>query len=558
MKLKAACIVVAVLLPGLAAWSQDDPKVEISIDYSYLRFAAVDYHVTNPFDFYRAYNLNGGGGAVVWDFGRLFGLKAEFQGYASQTRGIVLPAGNPFIPQGAVANVQGNLFTYMFGPQIGKRYGIFRPYAHGLVGGAHSNLYGNAYNQLSITSVSKSPSGNAFAADAGVGLDIAVGERFAIRPAEVSWLYSNFNNKLTRSQNSFRYLGGIVFNLGGKPPVPPTASCTASPATVQVGEPVTVTATGSNFNPKHSLTYAWTSSGGKLSSTNTQTATIDTTGMSEGTHTANATITDPKGPKQANVANCGANFNVNVPHNPPQVACSANPTSVKSGESSTITANATSPDNSPISSYAYTASAGTISGSGNSASLSTTPDLGGQTINVTVTATDARGLTGTCTTQVGVIKPISCVNIEEWGECTFEKNPRKPWRVDNDCKDTLDKLALRLQQMPNGKLVVVGYTDEQEVVSEQTLGSQRAVNVKYYLTTEGPTKSDASRIEPRQGGNKGKATHFYFVAEGGLCEGQVVEGSPVDENVIKGQSRAAAAPKKKKARKAQPAAPPAQ
>ena len=557
MKLMAARIVVVVLLLGLAAWSQDPPKAEIAIDYSYARFAAIDF-TTKNFEFYRAYNLNGGGGSVVFDFGRLFGLKAEFKGYASQTRGIVLPPGNPFIPQGAAANVQGNLFTYMFGPQIGKRYGIFRPYAHALVGGAHSNVYAHAWNLLNITSFAKSPSNNAFAADAGVGLDIAAGQHFAIRPVEVSYLYTNFSNLLTNSQNSFRYLGGVVYNMGGKPPVPPTASCTASPATVMVGEPVTVTATGSNFHPKHTLTYGWTSDGGKLSSTNTQTATIDTTGMSDGTHTANATITDPKGPKHANVADCGANFNVNVPRNPPQVACSANPTSIKSGESSTITANATSPDNSPISSYSYTASAGTISGSGSSATLSTTPDLAGQTINVTVTASDARGLTGTCTTQVGAIKPITCFNVEDWGECTFEKNPKKPWRVDNDCKDTLDKLALRLQQMPNGKLEVVGFTDEKEVVSEQSLGSQRAVNVKYYLTTDGPTKSDPSRIEPRQGGTKGKATHFYLVPEGSLCEGQVVEGTPVDENVVKGQSRAATAPTKKKAHKAQPVEPPAQ
>jgi hypothetical protein len=557
MKLVPARIVVAVLLLGLAAWSQDHPKAEISIDYSYAHFAAIDFTTKNS-EFFRAYNLNGGGGSAVWDLSRLIGLKAEFQGYASQTRRVVLPPGNPFIPQGAVASVQGNLFTYMFGPQVGKRYGIFRPYAHALVGGAHSNVYGHAWNLLNITSVSKTPSNNAFAADAGAGFDIVVGQHFAIRPAEVSYLRSDFNNHLTRNQNSFRYLGGVVFNLGGKPPVPPTASCTASPATVTVGEPVTVTATGSDFNPKHTLTYGWTSEGGKLSSTNTQTATIDTTGMSDGAHTANATITDPKGPKNANVANCGANFNVNVPRNPPQVACSANPTSIKSGESSTITANATSPNNSPISSYAYTASAGTISGTGSSATLSTTPDLAGQTISVTATATDARGLTGSCTTQVSVIKPITCVNVEDWGECTFEKNPKKPWRVDNDCKDTLDKLALRLQQMPNGQLKVVGFTDEQEVVSEQTLGAQRAVNVKYYLVTDGPTKSDPSRIEPRQGGTKGKATHFYFVPEGSLCEGQVVEGTPVDESVVKGQSRTAPAPTKKKAHKAPPAAPPAQ
>ena len=41
--------------------------------------------------------------------------------------------------------------------------------------------------------------------------------------------------------------------------------------------------------------------------------------------------------------------------------------------------------------------------------------------------------------------------------------------------------------------------------------------MKYYLTTDGPTKSDASRIEPREGGAKGKATHFFYLPDGALC-----------------------------------------
>ena len=105
--------------------------------------------------------------------------------------------------------------------------------------------------------------------------------------------------------------------------------------------------------------------------------------------------------------------------------------------------------------------------------------------------------------------------IADWGECTFEKDRKRPWRVDNDCKDILDKLALRLQQSRMASWTIVGYTDEKEVITEKTLGAQRAVNVKYYLTKDGPTKVDAARIQPRQGGTEeGKATHFYFVGEG--------------------------------------------
>ena len=64
MKLRAALMVMAVILPGWAAWSQDNPKAEISIDYSYARFAAFEY-TTKTYEFYRAYDLNGGGGSVA-------------------------------------------------------------------------------------------------------------------------------------------------------------------------------------------------------------------------------------------------------------------------------------------------------------------------------------------------------------------------------------------------------------------------------------------------------------------------------------------------------------
>ncbi len=345
---------------------------------------------------------------------------------------------------------------------------------------------------------------------------------------------------------------GATFEFGGRPPVPPSASCSAQPTEVWSGDPVTVTATGSNFNPKHTVTYGWTPNGGKLSSMNTQSATVDTAGMAPGNYSATATITDPK-EKKNNAATCTANFTIKQPQ-PPQVSCSANPTTIAIGEPATITMTATDPQGWPMS-YSWSSTGGQLSGSGTSATLTATNADAGNTITVTGTATDTRAsLSGSCTASVNVPPVQKCTVIEDWGECTFEKNPKKPWRVDNDCKDTLDKLSLRLQQMPNGKLDVVGYTDEKESVSEQTLGSQRSVNVKYYLVTDGPNKVDAGRVQPRQGGAKGKATHFYFVPEGNLCGGQLEEGTVVDETQVQPQSRNAPAPTKHKAKKA--AAPP--
>ena len=382
---------------------------------------------------------------------------------------------------------------------------------------------------------------------------------YKIKPTvalQIGWryLYENYrgNHQFIFDVHESGPMLGLTWELGGKPPVPPSASCSAQPTEVWSGDPVTVTATGSNFNPKHTVTYNWTPNGGKLSSTNAQTATVDTTGMAPGSYSAVATITDPK-EKKNNSATCTASFAIKQPY-PPVVRCSANPTTIAIGEPATITMTATDPQGWPMT-YSWSATGGQLSGSGTTATVTATNADAGNTITVTGTASDARAnLSSSCTASVNVPPVQKCTVIEDWGECTFEKNPKKPWRVDNDCKDTLDKLSLRLQQMPNGKLNVVGYTDQEESVNVQQLGSQRSVNVKYYLTTDGPNKVDASRVQPRQGGAKGKATHFYFVPEGNMCGGQLEEGTIVDETQVQPQSRNAPAPKKK-AKKA--AAPPA-
>jgi hypothetical protein len=397
----------------------------------------------------------------------------------------------------------------------------------------------------------------AFAGGGGGGFDLSAGQHFAIRLVQFDYIYSTYAQKAPSPHgdvwNNIRLAAGLVVNLGTYYTPPLSCAASASPAEVWSGDPVKVTTTGTNFNPKHTLTYGWTANGGKLSDGNAQTATVDTTGMAPGSYSATSTITDSK-MKKMNSATCAANFSIKQPQ-PPQVSCSANPTTIAIGEPATITMTATDPQGWPMT-YSWSSTGGQLSGSGTSATVSATNADAGNTITVTGTATDSRAnLSTSCTAQVNVPPVVKCVNIEDWGECTFEKNPKKPWRVDNDCKDTLDKLSLRLQQMPNGKLNVVGYTDEKEVVSEQTLGSQRSVNVKYYLTTDGPNKVDASRVQPRAGGTKGKATHFYFVPEGNLCGGQLEEGTTVDESAVQGQSRSAPAPKKK-AKKA--AAPPAQ
>jgi len=99
----------------------------------------------------------------------------------------------------------------------------------------------------------------------------------------------------------------------------------------------------------------------------------------------------------------------------------------------------------------------------------------------------------------------------------------------------LDEVALKIQREPNNTLVVVGYADDEETAKYTQLAGQRAVNVKYYLTTgEGGASIDASRIQPRVGADKSKSIKIYMVPPGTQVTEQV---SPVDETTVKGQSR---------------------
>jgi hypothetical protein len=540
--MKKASLLCVGLLLGLTAWAQDTPKVEIPLGFSMVNVHPNLAPITS-------FNVFGGGGQVDFNFGNYFGIKADFMGY-TQGSGLKVSQNGQFL-----GNVNGNVFTYMFGPQIKKHTGMFQPFAEALFGAAHTNLYGNIC-KLENGCLSGSGDNNGFAMALGGGIDLRVSQHFAIRPVEADYLLTRFTanhvSNYTANQNNFRYFGGLEFMFGGAPPVPVTATCSASPAEVWSGDPVTATITPQNFNAKHTLTYKWAATGGTISGTST-TGNVATTGLAPGSYTVTGTATDEK-EKKNNVATCTASFTIKQPQ-PPVVSCSASPSTIAIGESATVTMTASDPQGWPMT-YSWTNSGGTMSGSGTSVTVTATAPDAGNTISATGTASDARAnLTASCTGSVNVPAIKSCTTIEDWGECTFEKNPKKPWRVDNDCKDTLDKLSLRLQQMPNGKLDIVGYTNQEESVNVQQLGSQRSVNVKYYLTTDGPNKVDATRVQPRQGDVKGQATHFYFVPEGTMCGGQLEEGVVVDENAVQPQSRNAPAPTKKGHKKAAAAAP---
>jgi len=374
----------------------------------------------------------------------------------------------------------------------------------------------------------------------GGGMDLKVCKALTFRMFEVDfqWAHEGFASVVPVSDPSLRrpnYDGallrtGLVFTFGGgAPEVPVAAACSVQPTEVMVGEPVHATVVASNFNPKHTLTYTWASNGGKIAGKDTG-ATIETTGVAGGSYTTTATVTDAKATKN-NVASCTANFTVKeLPKNPPQISCSASPSMVQAGTSATITCSCTSPDNVPVTVGGWTSSGGSISGSGNSATLNTTGASSGP-ITISATCTDSRGLTASTSSSVTVENPPppppQAVKVNE---CQYP-NLKKPWRVDNTCKAELDDVALKLQQDPDAKLVVVGNADPKE--KRKNLAGERALNVKAYISGgEAKQNIDPSRIEARTG-NAGTATSEQWIVPAGATFPEASTTTPVDEMKVK-------------------------
>ena len=420
-----------------------------------------------------------------------------------------------------------NVNMFSVGPKLTYRGDGVNYFVHTLIG----------FERISSQANNAS---NGVAALLGGGMDLKLWKPVTLRlfEADFQWAHANFaaevpteDSSLRRSDfDGVRLTTGLVFNFGGAPEVPVAAACSIDHNEVMVGEPLHATVAASNFNPKHTLTYTWASNGGKIEGKDTGAA-IDTNGVNAGSYTITATVTDPKA-KKNNTASCTANFTVK-PLNPPQVSCSASPAAVDAGTPSTITCACTSPDNATVTVGGWTSSAGSIAGSGNSATLTTTGASAGP-ITVNATCTDSRGLTASTTSTVTVNNPppppppppqASKVN-----ECEYP-NLKKPWRVDNTCKAELDDVALKLQQDPDAKLVVVGNAGPKE--RRKNLAAERALNVKAYISGgEAKQNIDPSRIETRTG-NAGTATSEQWIVPAGATFPGASSTTLVDETKVK-------------------------
>jgi hypothetical protein len=177
------------------------PKAEIYGGYSFVRN--------------HGNNFNGWEGQANFNFDRYFGATADFTG-AYRTAGSIGVTG-----LSVTANQR--VYTYLFGPRVTARFGKNAIFGHALFGGAHSSLGAG----ISLPVIGGFSTGvndaNAFAMAFGGGADLGVSNHFAIRPAQIDYLYTHFSSidalttgltsTTTNHQNSFRYSGGVVLRF---------------------------------------------------------------------------------------------------------------------------------------------------------------------------------------------------------------------------------------------------------------------------------------------------------------------------------------------------------
>ena len=478
-----AVLVVSLISSSALAQSDSNPRYDVFAGYQWLHpggtVPAPNGDPNSPTAFQVPDMAKGFGAAFTYNFDRHWG--AEFDLGVNGGSSSTMPA-----PRET---------TFSVGPRVMWRTDYANYFLHSLL----------SLNRVSVNGLNGS---NGIGAILGGGMDLPIRKGFAFRLFEADYVWARHNYSdfaapqfpdLRRASfEGVRLRTGIVFSWGGAPAVAPAASCSVQPGEVLVGEPITATVAISNFNPKHTVTYEWSGTGGQITGKDT-TAQIDTTNAAPGSYTVTVRATDAR-EKNNNVASCSANFTVKPlpPKNPPTISISASPTSLQAGGTVNLSANCTSPDSVGVSVANWTASGGTVSGSGSSATLNTTGASPGS-ITVGATCTDTRGLTAQATTQVMVENPPPQVDKALEARLAlhsvyFVVNQPLTSKPNGGLLPSQQKTLISLasdfrkylETTPDAHLILGGHADHRGSVEFNQALSQRRVNrVKSFLVEQG-------------------------------------------------------------------------
>ncbi len=445
----AAAILIVLMIAGAApVWTQEQPKADLFLGYSFL----------HP-NVKAGQGIPGGfGAALTFNPSKPLGLTADFGFHRKE--GV-------------------NTFTYMFGPKLTARGEKAMPFVEALFGGTRVSAGG-----LST---------NGFAMGLGGGLDLKPWQYVGIRLLQVDYLLQRFSGN---NAHGVRAQTGLLFFFGGgAPKATPSASCSAAPTEVMAGEPVTVTGTPANFNPKRTLTWSWNTTGGKAAGTG-PSATIDTSGLAPGDYKVSGHVTDGK----KEVADCSASFTVKEPpKHPPTLSCAPERSTVMSGEQIVVNCTGASPDQRPLT-YAWQSSAGTVNAQGANATMASAGLTGPVTINTVVK--DDRGLSAQATTSVTVQAPpppppppppapgtteAIRQELQQKGKALLNVHfDTAKATIRPDSEELLTNAAQVLKDDPQLYVFVDGYTDSRGGrAMNLALSRRRAAAVKAWLVQHG-------------------------------------------------------------------------
>ena len=210
------------------------------------------------------------------------------------------------------------LYSASGGPIFRAPMQNFTLFAHGMAGAAR---LGGPNSEGPLVYHEPYMYGPTLTAGGGMDYDLPFfNNRFSLRLFEADYRYIHEDYGPATSVPTAGVLGGRT-NMGGVdlstgivthfghiiPPPPVTYACVAAPTTVFPGDPVTVTGTAANLNPKKTPTYNWTSDGGTVSGTS-NVANVDTKTLSAGTYTVKGHVSE--GTKPGMMADCSAQFMV--------------------------------------------------------------------------------------------------------------------------------------------------------------------------------------------------------------------------------------------------------
>jgi hypothetical protein len=222
---KTITVIATFLCFAFVAGATDIPKYETFLGYTYVRANQFNQN-TGLGQTIGGFDMNGGSGQFIYNFGKWFSGVADIGAVTKQNVGVI--------------NANNTTAFYMFGPRVSYRnHSRFTPYAQIVFGGA-TRAVSRQLDVLTgsnipvfpvVTPQSLFPGANtevtaqvsatqtAFAMAVGGGLDWRLGKHFSFRPVSVDYVLTRFPSLSqggNQNQNSIRASPGIIFTFGAR------------------------------------------------------------------------------------------------------------------------------------------------------------------------------------------------------------------------------------------------------------------------------------------------------------------------------------------------------